>query len=500
VKTSVSNDLDQIESLIRAGQIPLARKALNSLESGKLPRELLWRMANLLRRAGLIDRGLRLLNPVVRGDNRWISPSPMDLIEYAVLLVRHGGLEEARQIFAQVDRQRYPEVLLYYSFTLTPEWRYEQTIQPLKDFLATSEHLPYLSMVGRLNLIAALIFCEKKEEAEPLIRQAKSRAEKEKNTFMLASLFELEAQRQLQMGRWAAAELELEQAARFLKSSGTTELLYVRKWQAVLALSQNPKSSDAQKNLAEVRHSALMAHEWETVRDCDFHRVRLNAERNLFEFLACGSPMPNYRERLFRSMSNWIPPTEFYRWRLSGRAVDARFEIHVDHGCTRSGKSILESGQGPHRLLRMLCRDFYRPQRIASLAAEIFPGEYYHPQMTPAKLHQVLLRLREAMAGHKLPIRIDVNAGAMMLRGIRNCTIVKEWREDGNAPNALDTSRLKDAFADQIFTIKQCATALNCSISTASRALKKAAESGICQIERTGRSLRFRLSQNKTAA
>src|SRR4051812_39440456 len=123
MKASSFNGLPNIEELVRKGEHNEARRALEAIPLRTIQRKDIAGMANLCRRVGLIERGIRLLNPIVRGNLALTSATEKESIEYAVLLTRLGGYHEAREILAQIEPASTPEALLYSTFTLTPEWR-----------------------------------------------------------------------------------------------------------------------------------------------------------------------------------------------------------------------------------------------------------------------------------------------------------------------------------------------------------------------------------------
>lgn len=159
MKPTLSDSLDIVDEFIRKGDLAGARKKLKRLAPSQVPREKFATLANLLRRSGLIDRGLRLLNEIVRSDSKLIVPTPEERLEYAMLLVRKGAIHEARELLGTVSADTHPDVLLYEIFTLIPEWRYRETIPLLTQYIDRIPDRPLQQLVGKVNLVAAYIFC-----------------------------------------------------------------------------------------------------------------------------------------------------------------------------------------------------------------------------------------------------------------------------------------------------------------------------------------------------
>jgi hypothetical protein len=444
---------------------------------------------------------LRVLNPIVRDPKALSDANETERIEYAVLLTRLGAIFEARTLFEAVDKRRFPEVLLFQTFTLTPEWRYAETIEPLETFVSLSEDRPYLRLIAKVNLVAALIFCRRFDEAEVLLESSREDAFRQEAWFLLGSLFELAAQLALAEGRFDAAELSLHEAADLLRKTSSMEGFFVEKWNAILEFSRDPSSSRAQELMRGLRRQALLRRDWETVRDFDYHSLRGSPNQTLFNHIYCGSPSKSFRERLLRTFPGLAQPLPVYKWRLSGDPCPPRLEIDVQSG-RRGGLAFVESGQAPHRLLILLSRDFYRAGEGAYLASQIFPDEHYHPVYTPMKMSQILSRLRNHLSESKIPLRILVRGGQFSLRGIRDCTVIKDCRFDHSPPNPLiiEIRPLIVRFGRKRFSAKEAALVLNCSLSTASRKLKSALELGVCVQHGSGKLTKFQLSEIETSA
>lgn len=499
MKPRLSDTLQSIDELIRQSDLPAARHALRKLSPSSLPRAHLATVANLMRRTGLIEKGLRLLNDIVRSDSKLIVATAEEKIEYAMLLVRVGAIHEARDLLASVSSEVYPEVLLYQTFTMTPEWRYAETIPLLEKYIQRVSDRPNQLLIAKVNLIAAQIFCRHYEGLEALFKEAIASAQKHRYSFLLGSLYELAAQYEIARERYDVAEENLSKAQSILGATGSQESFYVFKWRTLIRVLKKPNRPEVESEISFLRKKALSLNDFESVRDCDFHLLRIKGSQRLFDYLLCGSPSPAYRERLKETFPQFKIPTASYAWQLSGEPATSRRHIIVKTARTGDGKSFTEAGQAPHKLLILLTRDFYRPQRLIQLSTEIFEGEYTHPIHTPSKMHQILARLRADLKKAKLPLRIISKDQTLRLEGIRNCTIIKDWTVDSAPVDSvfLHLTQL-ESMGSGPFAAKDAARIWDCSVSTASRRLAQACEMGRCRQFGKGRFTRFQLSQNET--
>ena len=103
-----------------------------------------------------------------------------------------------------------------------------------------------------------------------------------------------------------------------------------------------------------------------------------------------------------------------------------------------------------HRLLGALASDFYRPFRLASLHALLYPDQYFNPVSSPARFHQATRQLRAWLKASGLSLRLEETDGLYRLRGkgalvvgpapcgMRNDTAMSRLqREFGGGPFAI---------------------------------------------------------------
>jgi len=500
MKSLNSDELDEIDRLIKTGQQNVARAALTKIQPAHVSRAQYAQFVNLLCRTGLVSKGLRLLNPLVRDPRMKDGATPQEKMEYAYLLVKIGALQEARKILDEIDVKEYPLSLLYYTFSLTPEWRYEATIPLLEKFIAAiGTSMPYSSLIAQVNLAAAQVFTRDYDQARSVLYQAKLQARKQGAQFLLGSLLELSAQLAVGESRWSDARGALEEAASLLRFSVTVESLYVRKWQTVLAFLTSPQPEQMRATMTSFRGRAFREKQWEVARDLDFQFLRRIEDQELFSYLYCGSPAPAFRLRLEKSFPLLALPSGFYGWTgRPGPHTPPTYDLTT--GKTDQGECFLERGQAPHRLLLILARDFYRPTDLAQIASFLYPDDHYHPRHTPIKVHQIVSRLRKQIDQTRIPISIESLNGALRLCFKGNCTLVKDWRIE-NVPlmkTKLELDPILTELRDRFFSARDLARLMDASLSCAVRRIRHLVESGLVQRHGTGKNTRYILVTDKT--
>jgi hypothetical protein len=69
-----------------------------------------------------------------------------------------------------------------------------------------------------------------------------------------------------------------------------------------------------------------------------------------------------------------------------------------------------------HRLMFLLCRDFYQPLSVVGAFSKLFPDEYFNPNTSPNRVHQFIRRLSNYFRKQGVAFKIDEMTGSYRLR------------------------------------------------------------------------------------
>lgn len=474
--------LEDLERQVREGLLRDVQERLEKLRlTGWGPDHVL-RAANLARRVHRPRLTLKWLHPRIRPEAGLETEpaSPGEVCEYAVGLHRIGAYREALELLRGPGVDGAPQARLYQAFGHFAQWDYVGGLSFIESYLRHPGLTdPYQRRVGVINQIAALVFLERYAEAlsvaDPLLEDLR----RDRQSLLWANALELRSQIHIGRGDFRSARSELREAGGLLQSFETVEGLFVEKWTAILdALEKNDPGV-----LQEFRAKALKLGHWETLRDLDFYRLKIAPQEGAFRWLYFGTPYPAYRRRLREEFAaRFAVPAE--AWVQHGEGAD--FEVDP----LRVGE---ELGEIPHRILILLLRDFYKPQRVGEIFSEIFPDEYFNPSSSINRVHQNMKRARDWIAELRWPIRLEEREGAYGLRlGERTRIFVREHPLPLTG-EGLVLESLRPVFGDREFTAQEVSEKLGASNAKAGRLLKRALASS--QIEKTGagRNTRYRL-------
>jgi len=378
--------LDELDHSIRQGNLRRVVSALSRVRAAKVDPSQKLRLANLCRRAGLIPLGLRLLEPLVIPIHKnTCSPTPKERAEYGVLLHRSGAIECAMNELFKCDKTAAPEANLYLAFCYFSRWDHRGALAPLKEYLATPLN-SYDRTVGLVNLTAAYVELRMNEQADECFAELDSILKSKGHLRLRGNTLELRAQKYMAEGQYDLAEKSLNEAAELFVKNDNRDHIWVKKWQAVLAAN---RTGDPQ-SLEDFRAYALARRDWESVRDTDFHIIKLRFDQHTFEKLIFGSPYRAYRERVANRIGKSISKESL----LIGEAAGS-FHLNLIAGTLTAPNTVLKLTPNILCLLTALLSDLYRPASTGHLFSKLYPGEYFSYPSSPARVHQLVYRTRK---------------------------------------------------------------------------------------------------------
>ncbi len=402
------NELNQIETFIRAGNQKQAVKLLERLTPQNVPHKLVLRASNLLVRAGLEKMSARILHPLMFNERQ--KPDPKIAAQYALTLQQLGAYSEALKILEKLDFVNIAETNLFYAFGLMTKWEYEAAIPFLRAYLKFPEITLYQSLVAKTNLAQALILSNQIEDVDNLLSEVQSQAEESKFFLLGANVLELKAQLFFIRGQFAEALSLLNSSNERLEGSPERYRLMVEYWKVICNYSLNPTKKEAINNFQQLRKKSVERGFWSVVRECDFQRALIEGDQNLFLKVYFGTPFSNYRKKMaFRFPQVVIPEVYFWNPTQVKTKKDNIFRVNEGHDLVSGAK--LKKGQLSHRLIQSLTSDFYIPFQTESLFGYVFPDEHYNPISCYKKTANAINRLQSWFTRNSIPIQIRFKDG-----------------------------------------------------------------------------------------
>ena len=470
----------QCEALIRAGEPSRAAGLLTKINTSRIPRPWRWKIANLCRRVGLVNVGLRILAPVVRPQKLHDAPMPEEIAEYAVLLQRVGAWNESLDLLGTVDTARVPSAHLYSSWVHFRSWDGKSALANLEAYLR--HPLPdYQKLVGRVNLSAALIVDRQRDRARELVDDCLSIARAQGNRRIEGNCLELKSQLEYFQGDFLSARRTLQQADELFSSAEIYDQFFVKKWQAIVEAQE----SGSEAPLRRLRAEASQRGDYESMREADFYLLKLSFNEELFCHLYFGTPSEGYRRKMVEEYCHRPERTTY-------KVGHGKSELNLQTG-ELDGRLVLNPGKQAHRLLGVLLRDLYRPVGTGEIFAGLFPDEYFNIISSPNRVHQAIVRARKGFASSGLSFRIVERNSAFCLELDGSIAVLVPLEGHTPQTNEAVMDRLRARISSERgFSAKEAREALDIPASTFKTFATWALENGYLERRGSNRSTVYR--------
>lgn len=474
--------LEHAESLIRDGQGHRLAELFRKVVFAKVPRNERLMMADICRRGGLIQSGLRLLSFVVNPDSTEGPATAKEIAGYAALLHKNSSLQEALKLLATVDTAKAPEALLYQAFCHFSKWDYAASL-PILQAYRESCSTPYARLVANVNLAAALIAVDRWEEALLQIENNLIDAGTLNAQRLAGNSLEMRAQCHLHARDYAKAIEDLEHATQRLGTEITSDQLFILKWRAIVdaAIAEDPRP------IIKFRGQAVERRHFESVREADYYLLKTKFDEKLFFHLYFGTPFASYRGKILEAAPSGQSVPEAFS--LGSPSAKQSLNLH-------SGDSdgVFTPGDKIHQILAFLWRDFYQPTRLGALFAELFPDEHFNPWTSPNRIHQLLRRTRRELENHRLPVTISEVKGGYRVDAEPSLRLTVSRDHLSLDRDHSSLIQLKTALGDKHFSAKEASAILQKSGATVTRLLKRGIENGEVKKFGSGPSSRYLLA------
>jgi tetratricopeptide (TPR) repeat protein len=503
MKNSWATQIETWNELVKTGRGSLVARELSAIPRGKIPVDLLAKIANLAWRINQPSVGLKLLFHELRKHSGLkVRMHPDAYSEYAACLVEVGALSEAKMILREAhdysSKSKFYLALLYFK-----EWDYQSALPLLEEYL-TQIPFDYHQLVVRINLVATYVINEEFEKAQTLLKELREQLIRGGHRLLLGNSYEIESQIYFRSGEHEKALACLAQGEAYLVDAKNMGWLYSRKWQVLNKLKLQGRgniTSHLAGEIDEIKIQAKAMGSWETLRELDLQLALHTSDSRLLNHVYFGSPLSLYRRRIEQEMKKTNSPTQIADEyvlsdslaRTLGR-TSAQPAVALDalvvSGHQNSQSFLIK------KLLMTLSSDFYAPFRTGQLFSHIYEGEFYDVETSPDRIVQLVRRLRNWVEKEKWNCSINSsNIGYKLLiedsRGLLLSRALKE--EKIETKSNVHSLLLRKAFGDKSFSAKEVSEVMACSPRSANRALKELKGHGQVILFGKGRFTRFKL-------
>lgn len=488
MKRLVHSNLTEIEQLVISGNSQKARQLLRATAPSNIPRKELALFASLCRRVNLPLISVRVLNPLVRpvGKKEALATT-REITEYAAALTYLGATEESNELLKRVNVQEEPQSLLFQAFSYFARWDYGSALPFLKQYIEMASISDYQRIIGKVNLVAALVYERKHSEAEPLLKELLQTTNQQKLQLLNGNLWEISAQNEIFQKSWSSAKKHLKKSFDVLHRNLGAGYIYVTKWETLLAAMET-HDKKSRKKLFDFKEKMKNESHWEIQRDCERYEAIIFQDEPLLNRVCFGTPYPKFVENTLSLFDPSYSLPHSFQWEVfPGKQA---LEFDLNQGKLIHKKTALKAGQGMHRLLSSLCSDFYRPLRIAVIHHHIFPNEFYNPISAPKRVHEKIRFLRLWLHRCKIPLSVRQKNRFYFLEASKPLQITIRSAPRQTTTLTPSLTRLKELLPLP-FTSSQVAKALSISMRSAVRLISVGIKTQNLTSQGKGRSTRY---------
>ncbi len=258
----IREKINELDLLTKQGKRLEVLNELKKLSRNKISSEFLPALARIANRNSAYYLAMYFLFGEIQKDREGLKMAPPKA--YAVFansLLNLGAIEEATECAAKAGDNA--ESRLLRAFIGMAKWDYSDALSHLRKYVVSTELTDYQRSVGELNLSAALLSLGQYEEAEAHLKDLiVLLSENPNGRLLLGNCFELLSQIEINKQNYIGAARNLNKGREILSEFPGRYLLYLKKWEGVLALTRDPSSLEAKAQLENVKKESLSLRNW----------------------------------------------------------------------------------------------------------------------------------------------------------------------------------------------------------------------------------------------
>lgn len=473
--------LDTLEENIRNNKAPSLSQLIEEIKPKDIPRGLLARYANLLRRLGGLKFAVKILNPIVRSRNS--NPTSQEKLEYASCLTRLHLGEESIELLEQLKHENNSEVHFELAAAHISQWDYERAIPHLKAFLQHASIPAYRKVVGELNLGAALIYTNRTRDAEKLLLKVYNTATKEGFHLLVGNVCDLLSEIAITKREFRTALTYIKKAKEILKKSSSRYDLFVDRKYLIIKLMSHGATDEALREFSVLRKKAATLKEWNSIRELEIFRAIASRDLEKLLFVFYGTSHEQLRKRIENLWGQPIPPAKYYDRKIGPKPHKKNHIFDVTLGRDLATGARLKPGQYLHRLVRALAGEVHFPYPTSKLFSLVFQGLKYNPETSAPQVYGIINRLNYWFEENKIPLGVVASPGGYRLRSNKGYTLRIESKHTVTDKTADKINefifRLQETRINSGFTANMAMTALKTSKRSTIRLLTEAVNAGL---------------------
>ncbi len=406
--------LDELEAQIRANQAPKLHQLVETIKPQDIPRSLMARYTNLLRRMGETKYAFKLLNPLMY--NQVNKPSTFEIIEYTSCLARLGLEDESIARLMKIKDEPNPEISYVLAMSYVSKWDYPNAIIYFEKYLKYKSLGLYQVYVGKINLAASYFYTNNFEKADSILHEILPALQKSGFNLLWGNVLQLLGQIAIIRRDFENADNFFNEAQEKLMLSNPRYRLYLDAWVIIGYMLRDNGSKESLAKWELLRKKTVKLSDWNTLREIELFKSIATNDEEAVKKLYYGVPYPEFRKRI---LLMWQKPfnLDAYHERQIGQGVFHPKKIFdVSSGKDTYTGCNLKPGQTLHRLVQVMSSDFYAPFLTTRIFSLVYPGSSFNPNTSPQQVYEIVKKLNRWFLKNKTPLLVHRSKFGYRLR------------------------------------------------------------------------------------
>ncbi len=400
-------------------------------------------------------------------------------------LCQLGCLPEAHWLLAFPQIQQTPRAGLYRSFCWMREWRYQEAAEELTRWVQSATLPRYWKRVGQANLASALVYNGDFLAARALLSSLLHDLHLHQNQFLLGFVLEVAAAERVLASEPKQAAVFLREAAQRWSSVVGYDRLFLKKWEILAEVADNPSSEEALAALDSFLEECRLSGQTETVRDCLRYRALWTKDSALATQLYFGTPRAAFRQKIRQEFGVLpLPPQVSFTLGTGSPSASCDLLVAPPREATVAERNALS-------LFAILASDQFSPQRPEQLFARLYPDERFVPGRTRKRLTQNIRRMNSWLLQRKIPLFAEESPQGYALRSRQTTVLHVPLPDDMSHRWQPFLQKLRHHFADEDFATADVCRVTDENRRTVIRRLQSLVALGCLEQKGTGAKVRY---------
>lgn len=413
----LAEDLEIIENCILQGNMAEAKRLIKSMyKRKKLPINRLAKFGNLANRCGEFSLTMMALFEA----SEEYGEDPFVIQEYVTALFFLGCRQRAFKLTQDLVDKNHPGSDFLMAIGNLKNWDFKKSSEFWLRHLDNTHLDQYQILVAKINLAFCFNEAGQAKESLQLCNEliADSFCQNSKRVFLNAQ--QIRCQALIQLNDYDQAFKSLNNLEAELRFFSSEEKNSFHRWKSICQYRLGGDKETLFSSLQTLYDDSLKNKQYELARACHFHIGDLLDDHIILQENYIGTPFSEYQDKLLKKHPFLKEVSSFNKCYHAGKENfsknnNLRF-LDLESG-QLDDLDFIEPGSVPHKVIKSLYSDFYRPLSVYEVFELVFPDEVFNPDSGFTKIRSNIYRLNNILKSQNLGLEIHSRKKTFYLLG-----------------------------------------------------------------------------------